>query len=192
MRPRRASTSPTVIPLLQAVCSAAPPTSCTPRPGRRSTPARAIPSGRSASTPWVAGTWPRRRVSPALTCARCRRTTSSTAPRRARITNGTSRRPDPSTDNPSGEAKPRGAHRCPRCERRADVVGVRALRRQHGEDGAAPRRATRPARVRRRPARVPDLHRRPGRAIRTLVAGETARTVPRDQSRADDLVRLRP
>ena len=49
---------------------------------------------------------------------------------------------------------------------RADLVGVRRARRQHGEDDHATARRWRrhagPTRVRRRPARQPDVHRRPG------------------------------
>ena len=62
-------------------------------------------------------------------------------------------------------------------------VGERGPRRQHGQDGAPPGRGQprRPAALRRRPARLPDLHRRPGPGRGPAGPRPPARDVPRHQ-----------
>ena len=137
------------------------PTSCsTPARGRRSTPARATPSGpsrvnalgvRVGGRRRPPGRRPRRARVHRLRLRRHegrRRTASGTAPTRSRSTAGR-----------SWAASTRGR---PGVDDRAHGVGVRRPRRQHGQDGPRPGRPAR-AGLRRRPARLPHLHRRPGR-----------------------------
>ena len=81
---------------------------------------------------------------------------------RARTSSGTSRTRSRSTAARSSAASTR-CGRAPGRDDRPDVVGVRRPRPQHGADGPRPagRRPGARARLRRRPARLPHLHRRP-------------------------------
>ena len=83
----------------------------------------------------------------------------------------------------------RGAGARPARGRRAHVVGVRRARLEHGRHGAAPgagpRRAGRRAGVRRRPARPPDVHRRPRPAAAAAgrSTGAPGSSTPRTRAR---------
>ena len=84
-----------------------------------------------------------------------------------------------------------GAGVPPRVDHRAHELAVRRPRRQHGGDRAAPGRRRGGAPVRRRPARVADVHRRPGARHRHPRPRPASGHLPRDQRRRHDVVGLR-
>ena len=124
----------------------------------------------SPSTPSAPATSPRRPRRWARTWSTCRPTTSSTAP---------STRPYREWDPPCptsvyGASKLAGERECrPGLDHRAHELAVRRPRRQHGRHRAAAGRRRGRAALRRRPARVADVHRRPG-ARRSSRSGSTA------------------
>ena len=78
---------------------------------------------------------------------------------------------------------------------RAHVVGLRRARLEHGGDraaaGAGSRRPGRRAGVRRRPARAPDVHGRPGAGAAPAGARPSLRRAPRDEPGRGVVVRVR-
>ena len=86
-----------------------------------------------------------------------------------------------STAAPSSAASSSSA---PDDDRRADLVGVRRARREHGQDDPAPGRRARPAALRRRPARPPDVRRRPGGDDRAAWSSSGARASSTSPTRA--------
>ena len=151
--------------------------------------------GRSRPTPSPCAGSPRRAIGPAPTSCTCRRTTSSTASQRPPVPRVG--RDDPAVGVRRLEARRRARGAGPRRPRRgrADVVGVRGARLEHGAHrAAAGRRARRPARragVRRRPARPPDVHRRPRSAAAPAGARSALRGHPRHQPGRGHVVRVR-
>ena len=127
--------------------------------------------------PWSGRTW-----------STCRPTTSSTAP---------SARPYREWDAPCptlGLRRLQAGGRAgvpARVHHRAHELAVRCPRRQHGGHRPAPGRRRRRAALRRRPARVADLHGRPGARHRHARASTAGPDLPRHQQRRDDLVGLR-
>ena len=140
-----------------------PTWSSTAGPTRPWTPASPTRTPPSPSTPWAPATWPRRPRRSAPTSSTCPPTTSSTARRTGPTSSGTRPAPARSTARSKlgGEQEVRPS-RAPTIVRTAWVSGA------HGanmvEDRAAAGRGApeRHAALRRRPARVPDVHRRPG------------------------------
>ena len=74
----------------------------------------------------------------------------------------------------------------------AHVVGVRRGRQQHGNHGVAAARRRRPAAVRGRPARLPDVHRRPRPDAPPAGRRASIGRPPRDEPGRGELVRVRP
>ena len=122
------------------------------------------------------------------TSSTCRPTTSSTAPPTAPTGSGTPRARPRSTAPPSWRASASAAPARPSCARAGSAVptaptwSVTALRLADGDGRAA---------LRRRPARVADLHGRPGAGRRHPRARPPPRHLPRDQRRRHHLVGLR-
>ena len=91
---------------------------------------------------------------------------------------------DPNPQSVYGRSKLGGEREAdPSHTDRADVVGVRRPRSEHGEDRAG---AARPARagLRRRPARLPELHRRPGAGDAAARRGADGRAPSTSPTRA--------
>ena len=143
---------------------ARPTPSSTARRGRPSTPARATPTGPSPPTPSPCAGWPRRATESAPTSSTCRPTTSSTGRSTARTTSGTNR----VRSSVYGASKLAGEREALALGPAAAVVRTSWVCGEHGSNMvktvlrlAPDRAASRAAGVRRRPARPPDVHRRP-------------------------------
>ena len=162
------------------------------RPRRRlrppSTPASPTPTGPSRSTPSAPGTWPRR---PSAVGAHLVYVSTDY------VFDGTLTRPYVEWDEPNplsvyGRSKLGGERECPpgaTIVRTSWVCGAHG--RQHGQDRPAPGRGRRPAALRRRPARVAHLHRRPGGRRGHPGRRSASRALPRHQPGRDHLVRFR-